>query len=204
MAQYESGQYINEFLNQMPNLLLTMRKMDVDQMLRTRQLDQGDIRLDLERKRDIIDADMRERQMSMMEDTFGVKKKETEAWKQVKEPLLQAMEHRMSLDETTRNQIKDMPFRHWWRPNKEDINIPFTDKPLIKSERSIAKDAAEEMHGKPKKASEVFGDVKSISADLSPELWMQIYSSPMFQPYMTGKTGLLGATTAGSVGGYYP
>lgn len=74
MSQYESGQYINEFLNQMPNLLLTMRKMDVDQMLQTRQLDQGDIRLDLERKRDIIDADMRERQMSMMEETFGVDK----------------------------------------------------------------------------------------------------------------------------------
>ena len=202
MAQYESGQYINEFLNQMPNLLLTMRKMDVDQMLRTRQLDQGDIRLDLERKRDIIDADMRERQMSMMEDTFGVKKKETEAWKQVKEPLLQAMQQRMMLDETTRKNVKDMPWTSKWRPDEESFKV--FGKEIIKSERQLAKDAAEEMHGKPKEASEVFGDVKSISADLSPELWMQIYSSPMFQPYMTGKTGLLGATTAGSVGGYYP
>ena len=202
MAQYESGQYINEFLNQMPNLLLTMRKMDVDQMLRTRQLDQGDIRLDLERKRDIIDADMRERQMSMMEDTFGIKKKETEAWKQVKEPLLQAMQQRMMLDETTRKNVKDMPWTSKWRPDEESFKV--FGKEIIKSERQLAKDAAEEMHGKPKEASEVFGDVKSISADLSPELWMQIYSSPMFQPYMTGKTGLLGATTAGSVGGYYP
>ena len=202
MAQYESGQYVNEFLNQMPNLLLTMRKMDVDQMLRTRQLDQGDIRLDLERKRDIIDADMRERQMSMMEDTFGIKKKETEAWKQVKEPLLQAMQQRMMLDETTRKNVKDMPWTSKWRPDEESFKV--FGKEIIKSERQLAKDAAEEMHGKPKEASEVFGDVKSISADLSPELWMQIYSSPMFQPYMTGKTGLLGATTAGSVGGYYP
>ena len=202
MAQYESGQYINEFLNQMPNLLLTMRKMDVDQMLQTRQLDQGDIKLDLERKRDIIDADMRERQMSMMEDTFGVKKKETEAWKQVKEPLLQAMQQRMMLDETTRKNVKDMPWTSKWRPDEESFKV--FGKEIIKSERQLAKDAAEEMHGKPKEASEVFGDVKSISADLSPELWMQIYSSPMFQPYMTGKTGLLGATTAGSVGGYYP
>ena len=39
---YESGQYINEFLNEMPTLLLTMRKMDVDQMLATRKLDQQD------------------------------------------------------------------------------------------------------------------------------------------------------------------
>ena len=202
MAQYESGQYINEFLNQMPNLLLTMRKMDVDQMLQTRQLDQGDIRLDLERKRDIIDADMRERQMSMMEDTFGVKKKETEAWKQVKEPLLQAMQQRMMLDETTRKNVKDMPWTSKWRPDEESFKV--FGKEIIKSERQLAKDAAEEMHGKPKEASEVFGDVKSISADLPPELWMQVYSSPMFQPYMTGKTGLLGATTAGSVGGYYP
>ena len=202
MAQYESGQYVNEFLNQMPNLLLTMRKMDVDQMLQTRQLDQGDIRLDLERKRDIIDADMRERQMSMMEDTFGVKKKETEAWKQVKEPLLQAMQQRMMLDETTRKNVKDMPWTSKWRPDEESFKV--FGKEIIKSERQLAKDAAEEMHGKPKEASEVFGDVKSISADLPPELWMQVYSSPMFQPYMTGKTGLLGATTAGSVGGYYP
>ena len=203
MAQYESGQYINEFLNQMPNLLLTMRKMDVDQMLQTRQLDQGDIRLDLERKRDIIDADMRERQMSMMEDTFGVKKKETEAWKQVKEPLLQAMQQRMALDESTRKARKDMSwFEKKWRPDEEAFTV--FGKEIIKSEQDIAKEQAEALHGKPKEASEVFGDVKSISADLPPELWMQIYSSPMFQPYMTGKTGLLGATTAGSVGGYYP
>ena len=203
MAQYESGQYINEFLNQMPNLLLTMRKMDVDQMLHTRQLDQGDIRLDLERKRDIIDADMRERQMSMMEDTFGIKKKETEAWKQVKEPLLQAMQQRMALDESTRKARKDMSwFEKKWRPDEEAFTV--FGKEIIKSEQDIAKEQAEALHGKPKEASEVFGDVKSISADLPPELWMQIYSSPMFQPYMTGKTGLLGATTAGSVGGYYP
>ena len=203
MAQYESGQYINEFLNQMPNLLLTMRQMDVDQMLETRQLDQSDIRLDLERKRDIIDADMRERQMSMMEDTFGVKKKETEAWKQVKEPLLQAMQQRMALDESTRKARKDMSwFEKKWRPDEEAFTV--FGKEIIKSEQDIAKEQAEALHGKPKEASEVFGDVKSISADLPPELWMQIYSSPMFQPYMTGKTGLLGATTAGSVGGYYP
>ena len=46
MAQYEAGQYINEFMNEMPSLLLTMRKMDIDQMLETRRLDQQDVSLE--------------------------------------------------------------------------------------------------------------------------------------------------------------
>ena len=203
MAQYESGQYINEFLNQMPNLLLTMRKMDVDQMLRTRQLDQGDIKLDLERKRDIIDADMRERQMSMMEETFGVDKKQRESWAKIKQPLMQAMQQRMALDESTRKARKDMPwFEKKWRPDEEAFTV--FGKEIIKSEQDIAKEQAEALHGKPKEASEVFGEVSQIAEELPPELWQSIYSSPMFRPYMTGKTGLLGATTAGSMGGYYP
>ena len=55
---YESGQYINEFLNEMPTLLLTMRKMDVDQMLQTRKLDQQDRVIDLDAQRFAFDSTM--------------------------------------------------------------------------------------------------------------------------------------------------
>ena len=74
MAQYEAGQYINEFLNEMPSLLLTMRKMDIDQMLETRRLDQQDTSLIMQRERDLVDFDMRERQMLMNESIFGEQK----------------------------------------------------------------------------------------------------------------------------------
>ena len=75
MAQYEAGQYINEFMNEMPSLLLTMRKMDIDQMLETRRLDQQDVSLDMQRQRDLVDFDMRERQMVMNESSFGEQKR---------------------------------------------------------------------------------------------------------------------------------
>ena len=205
MAQYESGQYINEFLNQMPSLLLTMRKMDVDQMLETRRLDQQDVSLDMQRQRDLVDFDMRERQMLMNESIFGEQEKGRKAWRDIKKPMLDEMELRMQLDEEYRQQRKDMSF---WdqisRPGEEDINIPFTDSPFIKSERTIAKEAAEDIYGEPREASEVFGDIKSMSADLTPEQWMSVYQNPVFQPQLLGKTGLLGDTTDSSVGGYNP
>tara|TARA_R110000744_G_scaffold40374_7_gene91621 strand:- start:1820 stop:2437 length:618 start_codon:yes stop_codon:yes gene_type:complete len=205
MAQYESGQYINEFMNQMPSLLLTMRKMDIDQMLDTRKLDQQDVSLDMQEQRDLVDFDMRERQMMMQEDLFGENQRGREAWKKVKKPLLKEMKQRMQLDEEYREQRKDMGL---WdelsRPGEEDINIPFTDYSIRDSERTLAKEAAERKYGEPKKASEVFGDVQSMSAELNPEQFLSIYQNPVFQDKMLSKTGLLGMTTAGSVGGYYP
>ena len=204
MAQYEAGQYINEFMNEMPSLLLTMRKMDIDQMLDTRRLDQQDTVNNMQQQRDLVDANMRERQMVMNEDIFGEQKEGREAWKKVKKPLLAHMKHLKQLDEETRQQEKKMPFREWWRPNKEDINPFDQEDPWIKSEKTLAKESAEEKYGKPREASEIFGDIESLTADLSPEQFLSIYQNPVFQPQLLGKTGLLGATTAGSVGGYYP
>jgi|TARA_R110001599_G_scaffold246244_3_gene446340 hypothetical protein len=205
MAQYEAGQYINEFMNEMPSLLLTMRKMDIDQMLDTRRLDQQDTVNNMQQQRDLVDANMRERQMVMNEDIFGESKQGREAWRKVKGPLLKNMKQRMQLDEEYREQRKDMGF---WdelsRPGEEDINIPFTDYSIRDSERTLAKEAAEDKYGKPQEASEVFGDIESMSADLNPEQFLSIYQNPVFQSQLLGKTGLLGATTAGSVGGYYP
>ena len=209
MSQYQSGEYINEFLNQMPTLLLTMRKMDVDQMLQTRKLDQQDRVINLDAQRFAFDSTMRNRQMNIMEaeagragELFAEEKKGRQAWRKVKEPLTQAMKQRMQLDEEYRKQKEDMPFKHWWRPNEESWQI--FGKDIIKSERQIAKEAAEEKYGKPKEASEVFGDVESISKDLSPEQFMSIYSNPYFQPQMLGKTGLMGLASAPMAGGYYP
>tara|TARA_R110000765_G_scaffold208884_2_gene313991 strand:+ start:36 stop:653 length:618 start_codon:yes stop_codon:yes gene_type:complete len=205
MAQYEAGQYINEFMNEMPSLLLTMRKMDIDQMLDTRRLDQQDTVNNMQQQRDLVDANMRERQMVMNEDIFGESKQGREAWRKVKGPLLKNMKQRMQLDEEYREQRKDMGF---WdelsRPGEEDINIPFTDYSIRDSERTLAKEAAEDKYGKPQEASEVFGDIESMSADLNPEQFLSIYQNPVFQSQLLGKTGLLGATTASSVGGYYP
>lgn len=209
MSQYQSGEYINEFLNQMPTLLLTMRKMDVDQMLQTRKLDQQDRVINLDAQRFAFDSTMRDRQMNIMEaeagragELFAEEKKGRQAWRKVKEPLTQAMKQRMQLQEEYDKQIKDMPFKHWWRPDEESWQI--FGKDIIKSERQIAKDVAEEKYGKPKEASEVFGDVESISKDLSPEQFMSIYSNPYFQPQMLGKTGLMGLASAPMAGGYYP
>ena len=204
MAQYEAGQYINEFMNEMPSLLLTMRKMDIDQMLDTRRLDQQDTSLNMQQQRDLVDADMRERQMTMNEDIFGEQKEGREAWKKVKKPLLAHMKHLKQLDEERRQQEKKMPVSAWWRPNVEDINPFDQEDPWIKSERTLAREAAEKKYGKPREASEIFGDIESLTADLSPEHFLSIYQNPVFQPQLLGKTGLLGATTAGSVGGYYP
>ena len=182
-----------------------MRKMAIDQILETRTLDQQDLSLDMQRQRDLVDFDMRERQMVMNESIFGEQKRGREAWRKVKGPLLKEMKQRMQLDEEYREQRKDMSF---WdqisRPGEEDINIPFTDWSIRDSERTIAKEAAEDIYGKPRDASQVFGDIESMSVDLTPEQWMSIYQNPVFQPQLLGKTGLLGATTAGSVGGYYP
>ena len=213
---YESGQYINEFLNNMPTLLLTMRKMDVDQMLATRKLDQQDVTIDLQRQRDIVDASMRDRQISVMEsesgragELFAEQKKGREAWRNIKGPVTENMLQRLQLDEEHEEQMKNMGFwEQVFRPEKESFRMPFTDpseeKFIRKSERQVAKEAAEEKYGKPKKPSEVFGDVQSMSADLTPEQFMQMYTDPYFQPQMLGKTGLMGLTTAGLVGGQYP
>ena len=183
---YESGQYINEFLNEMPTLLLTMRKMDVDQMLATRKLDQADVALDLQSKRDVVDEIMRDRQMSVMEaesgragELFAEQKRGREAWRDIKGPL-----------------TKDMLQRA--------VRLEEEDFLGIESEKSRAKRLSEEKYGKPKKASEIFGDIQSISADLTPEQFMGVYTNPYFQPQMLGKSGLMGLTTAGLVGGQYP
>ena len=113
---YESGQYINEFLNEMPTLLLTMRKMDVDQMLETRKLDQVDIDQNLNQQKFDFESLIRDRQMSVMEaesgragELFKEQKRGREAWRKIKEPLTQAMQQNLQLDEETRQQIKDMP-----------------------------------------------------------------------------------------------
>ena len=202
---YESGQYINEFLNEMPTLLLTMRKMDVDQMLATRKLDQADVALNLDQQKFNFDSSIRDRQMSVMEaesgragELFKEQKRGREAWRKIKEPLTQAMQHRLQLGEETRQQEKDMPWcQKAFRLEDEDFLG-------IESETTRAKRLAEEKYGKPREASEIFGDIKSMSADLTPEQFMGIYTNPYFQPQMLGKSGLMGLTTAGLVGGQYP
>ena len=206
---YESGQYINEFLNEMPTLLLTMRKMDVDQMLQTRKLDQQDRVIDLDAQRFAFDSTMRDRQMNLMEaesgragDLFEEQKRGRQAWRQSIGPLKQAMKQGLQLQEEYDQQREDMPFLSWWRPNEESWQI--FGKDIIKSEKQIAKDIAEEKYGEPMKASEVFGDVEAISGELTPEQFMSIYDNPYFQPRMLGKSGLMGLTTAGLAGGQYP
>ena len=202
---YESGQYINEFLNEMPTLLLTMRKMDVDQMLQTRKLDQADVALNLDQQRFNFDSSIRDRQMSVMEaesgragELFAEQKRGREAWRKIKEPLTQAMQQNLQLDEETRQQIKDMP--SW----QKAFRLEDEDFLGIESEKNRAKRLAEEKYGEPRKASEIFGDVQSMSADLTPEQFMGVYTNPYFQPQMLGKSGLMGLTTAGLVGGQYP
>ena len=202
---YESGQYINEFLNEMPTLLLTMRKMDVDQMLATRKLDQADVALNLDQQRFDFDSSIRDRQMRVMEaesgragELFAEQKRGREAWRKIKEPLTQAMQHRLQLEEEVTQQEKDMP---WYQ---KAFRLEDEDFLGIESEESRAKRLAEEKYGEPRKPSEIFGDVKSMSADLTPEQFMGIYTNPYFQPQMLGKSGLMGLTTAGLVGGQYP
>ena len=209
---YESGQYINEFLNEMPTLLLTMRKMDVDQMLQTRKLDQQDRVIDLDAQRFAFDSTMRDRQMNLMEaesgragDLFEEQKRGRQAWRQSIGPLKQAMKQGLQLQEEYDQQRKDMPWlEQVLRPGEEDINIPIIDYTLRKSEKTVAEEAAEEKYGEPMKASEVFGDVEAISGELTPEQFMSIYDNPYFQPRMLGKSGLMGLTTAGLAGGQYP
>ena len=202
---YESGQYINEFLNEMPTLLLTMRKMDVDQMLQTRKLDQADVALNLDQQRFNFDSSIRDRQMSVMEaesgragELFAERKRGREAWRKIKEPLTQAMQQRLQLGEETEQQIKDMP--SW----QKAFRLEDEDFLGIESEKNRAKRLAEEKYGEPRKASEIFGDVQSMSADLTPEQFMGVYTNPYFQPQMLGKSGLMGLTTAGLSGGQYP
>jgi|18_taG_2_1085343.scaffolds.fasta_scaffold67183_2 hypothetical protein len=213
---YESGQYINEFLNNMPTLLLTMRKMDVDQMLETRKLDQVDIDQNLNQQKFDFESLIRDRQMSVMEAESGVSleeraeaKRGRKAWRDIKGPVTKNMLQRLQLDEEHEEQMKNMG---WWeqvfRPEEESFYMPFTDRSeehfLRKSESQVAKEAAEKKYGKPRKPSEVFGDVQSMSADLTPQQFMQMYTDPYFQPQMLGNTGLMGLTTAGLVGGQYP
>ena len=202
---YESGQYINEFLNEMPTLLLTMRKMDVDQMLATRKLDQADVALNLDQQRFDFDSLIKDRQMSVMEaesgragELFAEQKRGREAWRDIKGPLTKDMLQKLQLGEETRQQIKDMP--SW----QKAFRLEDEDFLGIESEKNRAKRLAEEKYGEPRKASEVFGDVQSMSADLTPEQFMGVYTNPYFQPQMLGKSGLMGLTTAGLVGGQYP
>jgi len=202
---YESGQYINEFLNEMPTLLLTMRKMDVDQMLATRKLDQADVALNLDQQKFDFDSLIRDRQMRVMEaesgragELFAEQKRGREAWRKIKEPLTQAMQQNLQLDEEFDKQIEEMPW------HQKVFRLEDEDFLGIESERSRAERLAEEKYGEPRKPSEIFGDVKSMSADLTPEQFMGIYTNPYFQPKMLGKSGLMGLTTAGLVGGQYP
>ena len=118
MAQYESGQYINEFLNDMPNLLLTMRKMDVDEMLETRRLDQGDVQLDLEQQRVNLDTDIRNRltaidELSKKEESeeFERKEEEIRRRKAIMTPFHQRMVKEKKFEEEYRKQKAEMS---WW------------------------------------------------------------------------------------------
>jgi hypothetical protein len=205
MAQYESGQYINEFLDNMPNLLLTMRKMDVDQMLKTRRLDQIDIGQNLDQERFNFDSLIKDRQMSVLEAESGISleeraeaKRGRKAWRDIKGPLTKDMLQGLQLGEEYDEQIKNMGFwEQVFRPRDEDFLG-------IKSERTIATEAAEEKYGERKKPSKLFEEIRSISGELTPPQFMDIYTDPNFQPRMLGKTGLMGLTTAGLVGGQYP
>ena len=103
---YESGQYINEFLNEMPTLLLTMRKMDVDQMLATRKLDQADVALNLDQQKFDFDSLIRDRQMRVLESesAYGLEERkkqraEAEAQKKMMQPIHQAMLKEKKLEE---------------------------------------------------------------------------------------------------------
>ena len=118
MAQYESGQYINEFLNEMPNLLLTMRKMDVDQMLETRRLDQGDVQLDLEQQRVDLDKNIRDRLTAIDElrkreesEEFERKEEEIRRRKAIMTPFHQRMVKEKKFEEEYRKQKAEMS---WW------------------------------------------------------------------------------------------
>jgi hypothetical protein len=115
---YESGQYINEFLNNAPNLLLTMRKMDVDQMLETRKLDQVDIDQNLKQQTFDFESLIRNRQMAVLESEsaygLGERKKlreEAEAQKKMMKPIHQAMLKKKKLEEAMERERSDLS---WW------------------------------------------------------------------------------------------
>ena len=108
------------------------------------------------------------------------------------------MQHSLQLEEEVAQQEKDMP---WYQ---KAVRLEDEDFLGIESETTRAKRLAEEKYGEPKKASEIFGDIQSMSTDLTPEQLMGIYPNPYFQPQMLGKSGLMGLTTAGAVGGQYP
>ena len=115
---YESGQYINEFLNEMPTLLLTMRKMDVDQMLATRKLDQADVALNLDQQKFDFDSLIRDRQMRVMEaesgragELFAEQKRGREAQKKMMLPIHQAIIKEKKLAEAMEKERSELS---WW------------------------------------------------------------------------------------------
>ena len=115
---YESGQYINEFLNNAPSLLLTMRKMDVDQMLETRKLDQVDIDQNLNQQKFDFESLIRDRQMRVLESEsaygLGERKKqreEAEAQKKMLKPIHQAMIKKKKLEEAMERERSGLS---WW------------------------------------------------------------------------------------------
>ena len=115
---YESGQYINEFLNNAPSLLLTMRKMDVDQMLETRKLDQVDIDQNFNQQKFDFESLIRDRQMRVLESEsaygLGERKKqreEAEAQKKMMKPIHQAMLKEKKLAEAMKKERSELS---WW------------------------------------------------------------------------------------------
>ena len=215
MAQYESGQYINEFLNEMPNLLLTMRKMDVDEMLETRRLDQRDTQLDLQRNRDVIDADIRDRTTKIIEgryeeiekeaegrqaDIYARGKKEDAAWRAVKTPLFDAAKRKAELRDQTRKEFSEMPWTQtWFRGETSGEGLI----PGVESEYERAERLAEEKVGKAPDPGKLLRQIEPYIEDLRPEHLRELMSMDMFENMMLSSTGLLGKTTASSLGGQF-
>ena len=115
---YESGQYINEFLNDMPSLLLTMRKMDVDQMLATRKLDQQDTIIDLNKQKFAFESTIQDRQLAVLEaesgragELFAEEKRGRAAQKKMMVPIHQAMIKEKKLEEAIKKERSELS---WW------------------------------------------------------------------------------------------
>ena len=197
MAQYESGQYINEFLNEMPSLLLTMRKMDVDQMLATRKLDQQDTALGLESQR----VNIQDRQMLMAEDLFGIEKKERAALKGIQDPLIQGEIKRMKLEEEEGRQLSEMPWtQRWFRGHESGEGII----PGVESETERARRLAKEKVGDVPVGSEMMEQIQPYLKDLRPGQFRELRDDPMFRNLLMSDAGLFGAVTGPPLGGQYP
>ena len=194
MAQYESGQYINEFLNEMPTLLLTLRKQDIDQHLQTRRLDQQDVVLGLDQQR----VNIQDRQIAMAEDIFGTEKREREAVKTGTQPLFQAEIQRKKLEEEEDKQLSEMPWtQRLFRGHESGEGWI----PGVESETERARRLAKEKVGDVPTGSELMEQILPQLKE-NPALFRELYNDPMFRNLLMSNSGLFGTVTAPPLGGF--